>query len=265
MRRDEIIDTGRLVLDGYEVKDVAVRDRQTLDQILENSSNRGMSRLALRMPANALIDTYKKAGLGQRTELGLVGEQAGFLNADRKKWSDIDRASVSFGYGISTTPLQLARAYVTLGSFGIYRPLSITKVDPPVIGQRVFSEKMTREVVNMMEKVAIKNKRAMVEGYRVGIKTGTAKKIENGKYVNKYIAYTAGLAPISNPRYALVVLINDPKGREYYGGVVSAPVFSNIMSYALKANNIPPDSSNYTKTVRRTVYLNSQENKANAN
>ncbi|ARU65417.1 peptidoglycan glycosyltransferase FtsI [Histophilus somni] len=265
VRRDEIIDTGRLVLDGYEVKDVAVRDRQTLDQILENSSNRGVSRLALRMPANALIDTYKKAGLGQRTELGLVGEQAGFLNADRKKWSDIDRASVSFGYGISTTPLQLARAYVTLGSFGIYRPLSITKVDPPVIGQRVFSEKMTREVVNMMEKVAIKNKRAMVEGYRVGIKTGTAKKIENGKYVNKYIAYTAGLAPISNPRYALVVLINDPKGREYYGGVVSAPVFSNIMSYALKANNIPPDSSNYTKTVRRTVYLNSQENKANAN
>ncbi|ACA32277.1 peptidoglycan glycosyltransferase FtsI [Histophilus somni] len=265
VRRDEIIDTGRLVLDGYEVKDVAVRDRQTLDQILENSSNRGVSRLALRMPANALIDTYKKAGLGQRTELGLVGEQAGFLNADRKKWSDIDRASVSFGYGISTTPLQLARAYVTLGSFGIYRPLSITKVDPPVIGQRVFSEKMTREVVNMMEKVAIKNKRAMVEGYRVGIKTGTAKKIENGKYVNKYIAYTAGLAPISNPRYALVVLINDPKGREYYGGVVSAPVFSNIMSYALKANNIPPDSSNYTKTVRRTVYLNSQENKAKAN
>ncbi|STO54604.1 peptidoglycan synthetase FtsI [Canicola haemoglobinophilus] len=260
VRRDEVIDTGRLVLDGKEVKDVAPRDRQTLEQILENSSNRGVSRLALRMPASALMDTYKKAGLGQRTELGLIGEQAGLLNADRKKWSDIERANVSFGYGINATPLQIARAYVTLGSFGIYRPLSITKVDPPVIGQRVFSEKITRDVVNMMEKVAIKNKRAMVEGYRVGIKTGTAKKIENGRYVDKYIAYTAGIAPISNPRYALVVLINDPKGSEYYGGVVSAPIFSNIMGYALRVNNIPPDSSNYTKTVRRTVYLNGQEN-----
>ncbi|MBN6711486.1 peptidoglycan glycosyltransferase FtsI [Haemophilus haemoglobinophilus] len=260
VRRDEIIDTGRLVLDGKEIKDVATRDRQTLDQILENSSNRGVSRLALRMPPSALMDTYKKAGLGQRTELGLIGEQPGLLNADRKKWADIERASVAFGYGISATPLQIARAYVTLGSFGIYRPLSITKVDPPVIGHRVYPEKITREVVNMMERVAIKNKRAMVEGYRVGIKTGTAKKIENGRYVDKYIAYTAGIAPISDPRYALVVLIDKPKGKDYYGGQVSAPIFSNIMGYALRTNNVPPDGINYTKTVRRTVYLNAQEN-----
>ncbi len=260
VRRDEIIDTGRLVLDGKEIKDVATRDRQTLDQILENSSNRGVSRLALRMPPSALMDTYKKAGLGQRTELGLIGEQPGLLNADRKKWADIERANVAFGYGINATPLQIARAYVTLGSFGIYRPLSITKVDPPVIGQRVFSEKITRDVVNMMEKVAIKNKRAMVEGYRVGIKTGTAKKIENGRYVDKYIAYTAGIAPISNPRYALVVLIDEPKGKDYYGGQLSAPIFSNIMGYVLRTNNVPPDGMNYTKTVRRTVYLNGQEN-----
>ena len=86
-------------------------------------------------------------------------------------------------------------------------------MDPPVVGNRVFSEKITREVVNMMEKVAIKNGRAMVEGYRVGIKTGTAKKLENGRYVDKYVAYTAGIAPITDPRYALVVLINDPKSR----------------------------------------------------
>ena len=260
VRRDEVIDTGRLVLDGKEIRDVATRDRQTLDQILENSSNRGVSRLALRMPPSALMDTYKKAGLGQRTELGLIGEQPGLLNADRKKWADIERANVAFGYGINATPLQIARAYVTLGSFGIYRPLSITKVDPPVIGHRVYSEKITREVVNMMEKVAIKNKRAMVEGYRVGIKTGTARKLEKGKYVDKYVAYTAGIAPISNPRYALVVLIDEPKGKDYYGGQVSAPIFSNIMGYVLRTNNVPPDGMNYTKTVRRTVYLNGQEN-----
>ncbi|VEG71402.1 peptidoglycan synthase FtsI [[Pasteurella] aerogenes] len=258
-RRDEVINTGPLVLNGHEIRDVAPRDQQTLDQILENSSNRGVSRLALRMPPSALMDTYQSTGLGKPTDLGLIGEQSGLLNANRKRWADIERANVAYGYGITATPLQIARAYVTLGSFGIYRPLSITKVDPPVIGNRVFPEKITREVVNMMEKVAIKNKKAMVEGYRVGIKTGTAKKLENGRYVDKYIAYTAGLAPISDPRYVVVVLINEPKAGQYYGGAISAPVFSNIMSYALRSNNITPDAVESDKTAKRTVRLSDKK------
>ncbi|MGV3225583.1 peptidoglycan glycosyltransferase FtsI [[Pasteurella] aerogenes] len=258
-RRDEVINTGPLVLNGHEIRDVAPRDQQTLDQILENSSNRGVSRLALRMPPSALMDTYQSTGLGKPTDLGLIGEQSGLLNANRKRWADIERANVAYGYGITATPLQIARAYVTLGSFGIYRPLSITKVDPPVIGNRVFPEKITREVVNMMEKVAMKNKKAMVEGYRVGIKTGTAKKLENGRYVDKYIAYTAGLAPISDPRYVVVVLINEPKAGQYYGGAVSAPVFSNIMGYALRSNNITPDAVESDKTAKRTVRLSDKK------
>ena len=259
VRRDEIINTGPLILNGHEVKDVAPRDQLSLDGILENSSNRGVSRLALRMPPSALMETYQNAGLGKPTDLGLIGEQSGLLNANRARWSDIERANVAYGYGLNATPLQIARAYVTLGSFGVYRPLSITKVDPPVMGQRVFSEKITREVVNMMEKVAIKNGRAMVEGYRVGIKTGTAKKLENGRYVDKYVAYTAGIAPITDPRYALVVLINDPKAGQYYGGAISAPVFSSIMSYALRSNNVPPDGIETDKTTKRTVRLNSKK------
>ena len=259
VRRDEIINTGPLILNGHEVKDVAPRDQLSLDGILENSSNRGVSRLALRMPPSALMETYQNAGLGKPTDLGLIGEQSGLLNANRAHWSDIERANVAYGYGLNATPLQIARAYVTLGSFGIYRPLSITKVDPPVIGHRVFSEKITREVVNMMEKVAIKNGRAMVEGYRVGIKTGTAKKLENGRYVDKYVAYTAGIAPITDPRYALVVLINDPKAGQYYGGAISAPVFSSIMSYALRSNNVPPDGVETDKTTKRTVRLSSKK------
>ncbi|MCK3657657.1 peptidoglycan synthase [Pasteurellaceae bacterium Pebbles2] len=258
VRRNEVINTGKLVLNGHEVKDVAPRDQQTLDEILENSSNRGVSRLALRMPANALMDTYLSAGLGKPTDLGLGGEQAGFLNAERKRWSDIERANVAYGYGINATPLQIARAYVTLGSFGIFRPLSITKVDPPVIGNRVFSEKITKDVVHMMEKVAIKNKRAMVDGYRVAIKTGTAKKLEKGRYVDKYMAYTAGVAPASDPRFALVILIDDPKAGQYYGGAISAPVFSSIMGYALRSYNITPDresTEQSTKTTRRVVRL----------
>ncbi|MGF7452841.1 peptidoglycan glycosyltransferase FtsI [Pasteurella bettyae] len=260
VRRNEVINTGSLILNGHEIKDVAPRDQQTLDQILENSSNRGVSRLALRMPPSALMETYQNAGLGKSTDLGLGGEQAGFLNANRKRWSDIERANVAYGYGINATPLQIARAYVTLGSFGIYRPLSITKVDPPVIGNRVFSEKITRDVVNMMEKVAIKNKRALVDGYRVAIKTGTAKKLEKGRYVDKYMAYTAGIAPVTDPRFALVILINDPKAGQYYGGAVSAPVFSNIMGYALRASNVTPDGTPTTeKGTARMIRLN--ENK----
>lgn len=259
VQRNEIINTGPLELNGHAVKDVAPRNQQTLDEILVNSSNRGVSRLALRMPANALMETYQNAGLGRPTDLGLGGEQAGLLNANRKRWSDIERANVAYGYGINATPLQIARAYVTLGSFGIYRPLSITKVDPPVIGNRVFSEKITRDVVNMMEKVAIKNGRAMVDGYRVAIKTGTAKKLENGRYVDKYMAYTAGLAPVSDPRFALVILIDEPKAGQYYGGAVSAPVFSNIMGYALRSSNISPDAEQTDKTAKRVVKINKGE------
>lgn len=263
VRRDEVINTGAFTVSGKEIVDVAPRAQQTLDEILINSSNRGVSRLALRMPPSALMETYQNAGLGKSTDLGLIGEQAGILNANRKRWADIERATVSYGYGITATPLQIARAYATLGSFGIYRPLSITKVDPPVIGKRVFSEKITKDIVGILEKVAIKNKRAMVEGYRVGVKTGTARKLENGHYVNKYVAFTAGIAPISDPRYALVILINDPKAGEYYGGAVSAPVFSSIMGYALRANGIPQDAEPTEKTMKsakRIVYVGERKN-----
>lgn len=144
------------------------------------------------------------------------------------------------------TPLQLARAYATLGSGGIYRPLSITKIDPPVQGTRVFPENTVRTVVHMMESVALPGgggTKAAVKGYRIAIKTGTAKKVgPNGGYVNKYIAYTAGVAPASNPRYALVVVINDPSAGQYYGGAVSAPVFGAIMGGVLRTMNVKPDA-----------------------
>ncbi|HGO5853556.1 TPA: penicillin-binding transpeptidase domain-containing protein [Mannheimia haemolytica] len=241
--RDEVISTRPFTVNGHTIKDVAPRDSLTLTGILQKSSNIGVSKLALRMPASALVDTYSKVGFGRDTGLGL-GEQRG-SDGDRKRWSDIERATLSYGYGLTVTPLQLARAYATLGSFGIYRPLSITKVDPPVIGERVLPEKTTRDVVYMMESVAAKGEggqRAAVDGYRVAIKTGTARKLEKGKYVEKYIAYTAGIAPASDPRFALVVLINEPKAGNYYGGYVSAPLFSRIMGYTLKQRNIKPDN-----------------------
>lgn len=242
----EEIDTRSLVVNDHTVTDVAKRDRLSLTGILQKSSNIGVAKLALRLPSIALlVDTYSKVGFGKDTGLGLGGESKG-TNGDRSRWSDVERATLSYGYGLNVTPLQLARAYATLGSFGIYRPLSITKVDPPVIGERVLPEKVTREVVKMMESVADKGEggqHAAVDGYRVAIKTGTARKLDKkGKYVKRYIAYTAGIAPASDPRYSLVVIVNDPKADDYYGGRISAPLFSKIMGYTLKAKNIKPDN-----------------------
>ncbi|ABY68619.1 penicillin-binding transpeptidase domain-containing protein [Actinobacillus pleuropneumoniae] len=259
--RDEVINTRPFVVNGHTIKDVAPRESLSLTGILQKSSNIGVSRLALRMPSTALVDTYSKVGFGKDTGLGL-GEQKG-TNGDRKRWSDIERATMAYGYGLNITPLQLARAYATLGSFGIYRPLSITKVDPPVIGERVLPEKITRDVVHMMESVAQKGEggqKAMVEGYRVAVKTGTARKLEKGQYVEKYIAYTAGVAPASDPRFALVVLINEPKAGQYYGGSVSAPLFSSIMGYTLKTRNIKPDNLTDTESAVREIKLEQKVN-----
>lgn len=255
----EVISTRPFVVNGHTIKDVAPRESLTLTGILQKSSNIGVTRLALRMPSTALVETYSKVGFGKDTGLGL-GEQRG-TNGDRKRWADIERATMAYGYGLNVTPLQLARAYATLGSFGIYRPLSITKVDPPVIGERVLPEKITKDVVHMMESVAAKGEggaRAAVDGYRVAIKTGTARKLEKGKYVKKHIAYTAGIAPASDPKFALVVLINEPKAGAYYGGAISAPLFSSIMTYTLKARNIKPDNlTEETKSAVREIKTNS--------
>ncbi|MDO9934132.1 penicillin-binding transpeptidase domain-containing protein [Glaesserella parasuis] len=257
--RGEIINTRPFVANGHTIKDVSPRESLSLTGILQKSSNVGVSRLALRMPSTALVDTYSKVGFGKDTGLGL-GEQRG-TNGDRKRWADIERAAIAYGYGLNVTPLQLARAYATLGSFGVYRPLSITKVDPPVLGERALPEKITRDVVKMMESVAQKGEggeRAMIDGYRVAVKTGTVRKLEKGQYVKKHFAYTAGIAPASNPRFALVVLINEPKAGNYYGGAISAPLFSSIMTYTLKARNIKPDNlTEETKSAVREIKTNS--------
>ncbi len=204
-----VLNTVPYRINGHEIKDVARYSELTLTGVLQKSSNVGVSKLALAMPSSALVDTYSR-------------------------------------FGLMVTPLQLARVYATIGSYGIYRPLSITKVDPPVPGERVFNESIVRTVVHMMESVALPGGggvKAAIKGYRIAIKTGTAKKVgPDGRYINKYIAYTAGVAPASRPRFALVVVINDPQAGKYYGGAVSAPVFGAIMGGVLRTMNIEPDA-----------------------
>ena len=246
IKPNDVMNTYPYRISGHEIKDVGRYAELTITGILQKSSNVGVSRLALAMPAQKLVDVYSRFGLGKPTNLGLVGESSGIYPSKKTRWSELERATFSFGYGLMVTPLQLARAYATIGSFGIYRPLSITKVDPPVPGTRVFPEPVMKTVVQMMESVALPGgggTRAAIKGYRVAIKTGTAKKVgDDGKYVNRYIAYTAGVAPASRPRFALVVIINDPQGGKYYGGAISAPVFGAIMGGVLRTMNVEPDA-----------------------
>lgn len=249
IKENTVINTMPYRVNGFEIKDVAKRPELSITGILQKSSNIGVSHIALSMEPNVLVDTYKKFGLGQPTDIGLIGEQKG-LYPNRARWSDIDRATFSFGYGLMVTPLQLARVYATIGSYGVYRPLSITRVDAPVAGERVFPEQTVRTVLNMMETVTHPGGggvKAAVKDYRVAVKTGTAKKVgPDGKYIDKYIAYTAGVAPVSNPRYSLVVVINEPSAGEYYGGAVSAPVFGSIMASVLRTTNVQPDGIELT-------------------
>ncbi|MEK9498564.1 peptidoglycan glycosyltransferase FtsI [Photorhabdus sp. P32] len=246
IKENTVINTVPFRISGKEIRDVSRYSELSITGILQKSSNVGVSKLALAMPATELVDVYSRFGLGKATNLGLVGESSGLYPIGKQRWSDLERATFSYGYGLMVTPLQLARVYATIGSLGIYRPLSITKVDPPVPGTRVFPEPIMRTVVHMMESVALPGGggvRAAIKGYRIAIKTGTAKKVgPDGKYANRYISYAAGVAPASNPRFALVVVINDPLTGKYYGGVVSAPVFGAIMGGALRIMNVEPDA-----------------------
>ncbi|WMQ74375.1 MAG: Peptidoglycan D,D-transpeptidase FtsI [Sodalis sp.] len=245
VRENSVLNTLPYMIGSHQIKDVVRYAELTVTGILQKSSNVGVSKLALAMPSSALVETYSRFGLGKATNLGLVGESSGFY-PHKQRWSDMERAAFSYGYGLMVTPLQLARVYATIGSMGVLRPLSITRVDPPVTGERVFPESLVRTVVHMMESVALPGgggTKAAIKGYRIAIKTGTAKKVgPDGNYINKYIAYTAGIAPASNPRFALVVVIQDPQGGKYYGGAVSAPVFGAIMGGVLRTMNVEPDA-----------------------
>lgn len=244
VKPDSVIDTHPYTLDGHRIRDVGYYPELSLTGILQKSSDTGVSRLSLAMPIQHLLDTYQGFGFGTSTGLGLTGESGGLL-PQRKFWSQLDRATFAFGYGLMVTPLQLAHVYATIGSYGLERPLSITRIDPPVMGHQVMPEEIVHQVEHMMESVALPGGggiKAAVRDYRVAIKTGTAKKIgDDGKYVDKYVAYTAGVAPASHPMFALAVVINDPQNGSYYGGAVSAPVFSQIMGDVLRIENVEPD------------------------
>lgn len=240
---DTMIDTSPMKVNGYWVG----RDHHygilSVSDIIKKSSNVGVTKMALALPTEQFLNLFYQLGFGMDSGSGFPGEINGQFK-ERIKWSDIDKATLSYGYGISVTALQLARAYAVLGSGGILRPVTFIKQENPVTGQRIINEKSTRRVLKMMEHVLDDGgtgTRARVQGYRVAGKTGTSRKAKAGGYSDKYVAVFAGVAPITHPRLAVVVMVDDPKGDEYYGGEVSAPVFSAIMERSLRWLDIAPD------------------------
>lgn len=241
------IDTspGFLRIGGWVIEDKRNLGAIDVTTVLTKSSNVGATKIALALESGQLHAVLSRFGLGQLTASGFPGESAGLLN-DPVHWRPITQATIAYGYGLSVTPLQLAQSFAILGSDGIRYPVTLQKLQRPPAGERVLRASTARDLLAMLETVITPEgtgQHAAVPGYRVAGKTGTARKTEAGGYSSdRYISVFAGVAPVSRPRLAVVVVIDEPRGELYYGGDVAAPVFSAVMSGALRLLAVPPDA-----------------------
>ncbi len=254
-------ESGVLTIGGKQINDTHPTSALTVAQVLQKSSNVGTVRMALALAPQTLWHSLNDSGFGARTGSGFPGEAAGKLR-DYKTWRPIEQATLSYGHGLSVNLLQLARAYTVFANGGELKPVSLLKLDAakagnslsasadaeltlPVSGKKVYSDATARAVRDMLEMAVQPGGTALlaqVAGYRVAGKTGTARKLEGGRYVNRHIASFVGLAPASNPRLIVAVMIDEPGGKQYYGGQVAGPVFSNVMGAALHLLNVPNDA-----------------------
>ncbi len=243
---DSIIDTspGHYSVGGYPIRDRRNLGHIDLGTIISLSSNVGVSKVALQVPRETLWNTYRQFGFGQDSGSGFPGESHGVFR-DYTRWYPLDQATLSFGYGISVTALQLARAYSVFAADGIIHQISFIADPEHLDAHQAISAETARTVRGMLLKVVQPKGtgyRAAVEGYQVAGKTGTARKAVKGGYSrDRYTAVFAGMAPATAPELVIVVVINEPSAGEYYGGVVAAPVFSRIMAGALRQLNVAPD------------------------
>lgn len=216
----------------------------TVAEVLKKSSQVGTTKIALSLDEHDVWGVFNRFGLGRSTGSGFPGESNGML-PNRPNWRPIERATFAFGYGLTVTNLQLAQAYSVFANRGMFQQASLLKRSDKPVMQQVISAKIARQVVDMLEEVTSLGgtaTRAQVDAYRIAGKTGTSHKAEAGGYSeDRYFAVFAGVAPASNPRIVAVVTIDEPHG-DYFGGLVAAPVFSKVVSDALRLLNIAPDN-----------------------
>jgi cell division protein FtsI (penicillin-binding protein 3) len=237
-------ENGVMTIGGRKIHDTHPDRSLTVAQVIQKSSNVGAAKMALSLSPQTFWNSLNGSGFGAPTGSEFPGEASGKLR-DFRTWRPIEQATMSYGNGISVNLLQLARAYTVFANDGELRPISLLKQEIQPLGVKVYSEKTARAVRDMMEMVVLPGGTAplaQVVGYRVAGKTGTAHKLLNGKYVNRYVASFVGMAPASNPRLIVAVMVDEPGGKEYYGGLVAAPAFSSVMSFALRVLDIPYDA-----------------------
>ena len=246
----DIIDTypGWIRIGGSRVQDLSNYGSLAFSDLLQKSSNVGITKIALKIPQEIFLEKIYSFGLGRTTGIGLIGESPGLVNIN-KQLSDFERATLSFGYGMAITPIQLAQIYTILGAKGNFSALKLVKGMPEQKTKQIAKKENVEHVLEMLTKVTQKGgtgTRAQVAGYKIAGKTGTTRKAVVGGYGDDYIVSFAGVAPAKNPKLALVVVIDNPAGDSYYGGLVAAPVFSKIMAKSLRVLNIAPDDINFT-------------------
>jgi cell division protein FtsI (penicillin-binding protein 3) len=244
-RPDSVIQTspGWYMVHGHTIQDEHDYGRLHLAGVIRKSSNVGAAKIALSLPPGALWQSYASVGFGLLTGSEFPGEAQGSLS-NYEGWGDFERATLAFGYGLATTPLQLARAYAVIAADGVRPSISYTPAQHGAHGVRVMSISVARKLRTMLEGVVSIGgtaPMASVEGYKVAGKTGTVHISTAGGYAeNRYISIFAGMAPASHPALMVVVVVEEPRG-EYYGGQVAAPVFSRILDGGLRLLNVRPD------------------------
>lgn len=238
------VERGEFTVGNKTIRDAHPASMLTVSQIIQKSSNVGAAKLALSLKSTLLWQSLAESGFGSHTGSNFPGEAGGKLR-DPKTWVPIEKATISYGHGISVNLLQLARAYSIFANEGVLNPVSLLKLDSRPQGVRVFSEQTTQAMRRILELVTQPGGTAplaQVAGYRVAGKTGTAHKLENGVYVDRYVASFVGFAPVSDPRLVVAVMIDEPGNGQYYGGQVAAPLFSKVTAAALQALSVPNDA-----------------------
>jgi len=238
------IDTspGFIRVDSKMISDPSNRGVLDVASVIAYSSQVGITKIALSLDEQDIRSMFYELGLGQSTGAGFPGESAGYL-PNHRNWNDIERAAFAYGYGLNVTPLQLARAYMVIAAGGVKKEISLVKRST-LQSQRVMDEKVAKQVLAVLMRVVTEGtgSRAQVDSYSVAGKTGTVRKVGSSGYdTTHHMAFFAGITPANNPRLVTVVLINDPKSDEFGGGAIAAPVFSRVMTGALRLLNIPPD------------------------
>jgi len=240
-----LIDTGAISINDRVIADPQPFGRISLTTVLAKSSNVGAARVALTREPKAISDVLTGFGIGRLTDSAFPGESAGRLD-DPKHWSTIGQTTLSYGYGVAVTTLQLARAYAAIAADGVLRPVSLLRLDEAPPGERVISADTAADLTLMLEAVVSPDGtgyRAAVRNFHVAGKTGTTQKAGVGGYdEERHGAIFGGFAPATEPRLVVVVMIDEPQGAAYHGGDIAAPVFANIVSGALRVLAVPPDA-----------------------